>query len=227
MDAFWKWLMRANARGVLIGGVIVLLLVCCWWGWREFTPLESEKAMKRKRGSEDPRDGLGIISFLDDQLSARFNVSEKNPFFTRVLPSPPEMPPVLPEVGIGEAPVPPMMPERGRPTRRPFARLTKPVVPVVPKPEPKGEVVTLEYKGIFKRSDGRTLALLRDSKSESSRFYAVGADLHGMKVAQFSQNRISIVRHDGTMAGVKLGEPTDFELPMAGKEEEQKEKIPN
>lgn len=218
--------MRANARGVLIGGVIVLMLVCAWWGWREFTPLEPEKAVKRKRDSGEEREGLGIISFLDDQLSARFNVSEKNPFFTRVLPKAPEMPPALPEVGIGEAPLPPMMPRREGHTRRPFLRPVRPTVRPEPKPEPKGEVVTVEYKGIFRRSDGRTLALLRDSKSESSRFYSVGADLHGMKVAQFSQNKISIVRHDGSMAGVKLGEPTDFELPMA-KEEEKQEKVPN
>ena len=216
--------MRANARGVLIGGIIVLLLVCGWWGYREFAPLEAEKTVKRKSGSREKVEGLGIISFLDEQLSARFGLSDKNPFFTRALPKPPDMPPALPEVGVAVTPVPPALPTPGRPAHRPFVQRVRPVLAPKATPEPEGEVVTLEYKGIFKRADGRTLALLRDSKSESSRFYSVGSELHGMKVAQFSAERVNIVGPDGNMTGLKLGEPTDFELPENAEDGEKGKK---
>jgi hypothetical protein len=54
------------------------------------------------------------------------------------------------------------------------------------------------------------VALLRDGKSGTSTFYPKGATLHGMKVGRVTQRYVSIIRKDGKMALLKLGEPEEF-----------------
>jgi hypothetical protein len=86
---------------------------------------------------------------------------------------------------------------------------------VTPKPEQprpaRRETVSLTYHGILKRTDGKTLALIEDSKSKRSAFYESETELFDVKIGGITTLECEIVQPGGEPVTLKLGEPEVFE----------------
>lgn len=213
MDSFWKWLMRTNARGVLLAAVFGLLLVTTWWVWREFAPLEdialptSGKAMVRRHKQ------ITLLSFVDEQVALGPLRLANNPFLSPVrrrlyqpaLPNLSGLVPITPIVGIG--PVTPRPPARVTPT-------------VTPEKEPAGppvanlggrRTISLVYRGMLQRPDGTTMALIEDSETKASAFYPTSTGLYGMRVGKIDTEELNVTSMDGEDVTLRIGEPIVFQ----------------
>jgi hypothetical protein len=225
MQAFWTWLMRANARAVFAGALVALLLVCAWWLWREVSPPDPLRAIPPRPMPEKPREGLGIAAYLTAQLLPEATLMRGNPFLLvqrRALPA------LVQRILV--APPPPVSPPAALPPPEHLAMDTEPLPgprllawppPVTPpKDEPPEQppdgqtepprVVTLTYRGIFKRPDGRVMVLLQDSESGRSAFYEDGAHLHGVQLGRAGPASIRIRTSDGRTGELRIGQARDF-----------------
>lgn len=212
MDKFWKWLMRANARGVFLGTLLGLLLTIAWWTYRELREAPRTETPPSKGTWSANDTPLGIIAFLDEQLEDFAALGRGNPFHLRrrkprkpkpPAPGPepqPEPAPPTPGPGPGPGPEPDPAPPPSPPSPEPEPE---------PEPPPK-QGYTLEYKGLFTRSDGSTAALVRDSKTQTSSFFKKGTALHGMTIGRVNARYVTIQRPDGSLVMLKLGEPEEF-----------------
>jgi len=200
MDAFWKWLMQANARAVLLAGILVLLVVSGWWLWWLNQPLESQMTHSQFQLTEkEPVFLSEINSFLDSHLSAT-NLPGKNPFGTVPKYQPPPPPP----------PPPPPVPA-GR-TNVVHVSQPPPVVNAQkPLQTPKKETVKLVYHGMLKRPDGRILAWLEDSTSGKSFFYARGEKTADMTIERIRETELVVRQPDGSIVKIQINEPVSFE----------------
>ncbi|MCX7592112.1 MAG: hypothetical protein N2255_10850, partial [Kiritimatiellae bacterium] len=87
--------------------------------------------------------------------------------------------------------------------------------PPPPPPQPR-ESIVLTYKGMFRRTDGQTLILMQDSKSNKSCFYAVDKPLFGMGVGRVSEREAELVSPSGSSVTLAFGKPTTIELEGHG-----------
>ncbi len=212
MERFWQWLMRANARGVFVATVAAFLLVAGWWVRQEINP--PEDGLPSGGGGARPakaRVHLDILDYVQAQLAVD--------------------PALVPETPFRPAREPRRRLRRGDPNEfllpspeRPPLPPSPPVVPVVatpvtPPPTPAGPVgdagprsVTLIYRGIFKRSDGHTLALIEDSENNRRIFRDVGqtVDDYGTAVRAVTIEGVSLATSDGEVIELPLGEANSF-----------------
>lgn len=203
METFWKWLMHTNARGVFCCSLSALVLVTGWWTWKEFAPVENDGLVSPipAPGKEKPLEGLNLLAFLDKQLSVDAANAPSGAFL-----SPPSS---LSRSGKLKKPHNPRT--SGHKTRPgPEAADHKPR-PGQSNKAPKPVTVSLTYRGVFKRPDGRIMALIEDSKTESSSFYLAGNNLYGLKIGDIEMEQVDIIRVDGSSVSLKLGEPEVFE----------------
>lgn len=201
MEAFWKWLMRANARGVLAGALLVLLLVMGWWGWREFHGPSVEKPLKPHRQPRAGSQGLGLLAYLDQQLAAGEAMAVKDPFAGARRPARPSPPSTNVVVVVTHPPkaVEPVTP---------VAAVPMPAPPVAAPKAP--ETFELQYLGVMTRPDGRIMALVRDSKAGTTAFYAPGSVVRGVRLGRLTADAASVIGADGTIRVVKVGESATF-----------------
>lgn len=184
MDAFWKWMMRANAGAVLYAGVAILVALASFFVWREFQPAGVEGAAPPGRPRLEPGAPLGIEAFLETASAAV--TPPGDPFRN---PRPPRPPP----------PPPPPRPVVETPPPRP------------PPPPPKREIIRLTYRGLYQTSETDVRALIEDSKRRRSAFYRVGDALFGFKVREIRMQEVSLSPATGAEVTLKLGEPYEFE----------------
>lgn len=195
MEAFWKWLMRANARVVFFCSLSAFVVVSGWWTWMEFAPVDYETRIPPTTAREKSRPNLDLLAFLEKQLSSVASPVSNNPFLspetsesvTQISkPAPPEPAPLLtPETR-----------EQSRPT--------------MPSPTQKPETVILTYRGIFIRSDGHVMALIEDSRTKRSSFYNIGDNLYGVKIVNVKTEQAAVVLSDESSVTLKLGKPEVF-----------------
>jgi len=146
METFWKWLLRANAKRVLIASVSVFVLVAAYWTWREFSPpkqrgLPSSGSMP----DDEDRGPLGLsVALGGNAISVPVN-----PFLPKGWQPP--RPPVETPVVRPTRPTVVTRPTARRPVvrRRPTAPAVRERPAVVEGPAGGPEVVTLVYKGVF------------------------------------------------------------------------------
>jgi hypothetical protein len=226
MDSFWQWLMRANARGVCAAAIAGLLLTGGWWTWREFAPAPQDSRLKTHDRRDRKWEALGLMAMVDSILSPTNGVPA-NPFVIpgkrRARPAvaltPGQTGPVVePDVKIVQVDgvkvtVAPGEPDRTfeaafavKPKPKPTPPATKPAV----KPEREPPPVSLTYRGMFRRPDGKPVALIEDSESEGSRFYEVGQEAFGLEIGEPGDEGACLVLADGTTLTIPLGEPTRF-----------------
>jgi hypothetical protein len=208
MEAFWKWLMRANARAVLAGALVVLIATVAWWLWREWRPERSASMLPHLRERTSSNSNLTELAFLDRRIAEGPGCPDGNPFlfYRRRLPpgSPDPLTHVRPRAPRVDGRPDPQRPAPPPPPQRPRERDRQP-------DPPQRDTVILTYKGIFKRSDGSVVALVNDSKTEQGAFYKTGARLHWVRIGDFDTRQAEIVLPDGTVTRIKLGEPETFE----------------
>jgi len=209
MENFWKWLMRANARAVFLGSIVALVCVGAWWTWKELSPVAYRFPPPPPGSVAPPPAGLGVMAYLEQQ-AALAAAAPPDPFR---LPTPPARPAVAPRRDgdvarpTAPSPAPPEQPradDAARPHRTPVA--TAPAQPA----RAKSGSVALTYRGLFRRPDGRVVALIEDSKSRSSEFYAAGDALFGVQVGDIAEDHAEMIRADGSSVDLQLGEPASF-----------------
>jgi hypothetical protein len=83
MKGFWKWLMHANARGILVAAVLVLLLSAGWWGREELDSARNVFTLPTGNGgglgARQPV-RLGVLDYVNEQLAVDPRMVPHTPF---------------------------------------------------------------------------------------------------------------------------------------------------
>jgi hypothetical protein len=222
MDEFWKWLMRANARGVFLAAVLALLAVLAWWVWKEYAP---PKEVAIPTSSKEPRrghrGGLPVLQFMKEQLDLGQIRLASNPFLSPMRrnmyqPNLPEIAALTPRNPL-ENLVPRPSPSPAIPSRPPVApppKLPPRMAPPPPAPSapPAAPPVTVTYRGMLQRPDGRVMALIEDSESGTSTFYDAERTLFGLRVTLVGRDEVTALTPKGRLVTLKMGQP----VPVPG-----------
>jgi hypothetical protein len=204
MEAFWRWLMRANARGVFGCAMIALIVVGAWWGWREMAGLDKEFHTPTAGLDGKPPDYPQLLAFLSQHSPSDLADTVRNPFaLSRRVRTKPRAPDAVP-------PIPEPEPEPEPPPKPPPTPPPPEPEPPPPPPPPTRDTVQLTYRGIFKRTDGKKVALIEDSKSKRRSFYRLGARVHGTRVAEINFDSVTLKLADKSTFRLGLGETETF-----------------
>ncbi len=199
MDGFWMWFRKANARGVFAGALAGLVLVTAWWVWREVAPPRRPDPGAGARPPEAAGVELGLRRVVEKQLALDAGAPPKNPFRdarARVVPR------RLPRERVPEPP-------RSPPPRR--SEYVKP-----PDPPPRRETVTLEFRGLYRGSEGPPMALVHDSRGNRTAFHVVGETFLGFTVESVTMQEAVVRTPGGEPAVLRMKEPARFDLPRGG-----------
>ncbi|MDA0323165.1 MAG: hypothetical protein O2923_10685 [Verrucomicrobia bacterium] len=226
MDKIWKWLMRANAKGVLACAVVGLIAVSAWWAWRELRPYVPKQEAVSLTGRREMVLGgdLGVMAYLRTQGMAGATQVPGNPFMSSDKPWHWALPVRRERLRIVvDGATPPIVapvaepPLRVRVEEPPPRVAVVPAGPVVPKVEmppppipPKVTSIVLTYRGVFERPDGTVLALIQDSESTKSAFYQSGDEIFGVKLVDIATTNATVETLDGVNVGIFMSEPTRF-----------------
>jgi len=201
MDAFWKWLIQANARAVLLAGVLILFLACGWWAWRLTTPPDSGAVPVSPPAEPPQKTSLGVLAFLDAEL-ARSNSLPRNPFAPVPIVNRPQKP------SDNQPPVPTPVPA---PTTNTVSKPVPQKPPTETPPPRQKEIVSITYHGMLRRPDGRVLAWVENSKSGRSSFYAPGGKAELVTIGAIRESEVDVRLGDGSRITLRINEPAVFE----------------
>jgi hypothetical protein len=200
--------------------LVALILVVAWWVWSELKPVGYDLTFPPVKGKDQTREGLGVLAFLEAQVAGGRREVPSNPFLPpwakrTVRRPPPQAESTTTKPADTEKPAeqktaaktPPPQKTR-RPDRQPPPQKTR--RPDRQPPEDKPRAVSLTYRGVFKRPDGRLLALVEDSKQNKSAFYAPGDSLHGLTIGEIRVSEVDVIQSDQSTVSLRLGEPAPF-----------------
>ena len=193
MEALSKWLMKTNARLVFICTVIALIGASAYWFWQISRPLDMSVDFPVK-ANKDPLTSLGLLGFVNRQLSPESYALPGNSFLT----------PGTPERLYNRAPVTPPATNiivKADPPPKP-----KPKPEPKPKPKPKVPPVQVTYRGIFKKTDGTKTALIEDSRTARKSFYEVGENISGATVEDIGDSSLQLKMPGGKVVELSFGE---------------------
>ncbi len=180
-----RWLKKTNAKAVFACLLASLIAISSIWTLRLMSEVRKPRIIASNQGRNKTMLPLGILDLV---ASIEQTVVDSFPSVSPFAGAPAKQhrKPYIPK----NRPV--------RDPKRPFfnrfqPRTNAPPVNVVKKPE----TVSLIYKGVFKRSDGVTMALIEDSKSGRSGFYGADADVFGMTLKGIEMETIEIIQEDG------------------------------
>ncbi|MBN1673560.1 MAG: hypothetical protein JXR37_21115 [Kiritimatiellae bacterium] len=187
MENLWRWLERANARAVCLCAMLGLIAVAGWWTWREFTAGEKPFRMPPGGQVSEPDDIPRILAYVEEQAGLAKATYSGNPF---------------------KRPT-------GTQTARTAARPpSKPTVRYRVRPQgqstPKASMVNLTYRGLFKRPDGRTAALIEDRATGRGQFHDEGAKLYGLTIGAIAFDSVVLLLPDGGQVKLEIGLPRTF-----------------
>jgi hypothetical protein len=86
MEKFWKWLMKADAKGLFVASLLFLGGVTAWWGVDLVrAPRKAANASAADTGKEQPLDlsdfkPIGVIGFVSNQFAPETLIVPVNPF---------------------------------------------------------------------------------------------------------------------------------------------------
>ncbi|MBA4389083.1 MAG: hypothetical protein C0404_13965 [Verrucomicrobia bacterium] len=190
MDNFWKWLIKANARAVFVCALLVLLLVIAWYAWRVTRPVAFESLPQSPQTGERNRPRLGIIAYLDQQYDENKMPAGRNPFAA---------PPAQPVTNVVV-----VVPE---------TNTTATSKPPVKKPDPprKVDVLNITFRGYMKRTDGKEIVFIEDSKSKAQKPCVLNDKVHGITITGVGLTEVKGQLEGGGDIILKLNTPAVFE----------------
>ena len=207
MDALWRWLMQANAKGVFLSSLMAFLAVVAWWTWKESGLGEDRGTVFSQKPIKESSSGnYGLLDMIEEQLNQTIK-APVNPFISPFVPDSTgrlvrrdrsRHVPVKDTKNVATKP-PWKRGDNKKPNRSPR------------KPARVKKVYQLTYKGIFKRPDGSVLALIEDSGTKRIAFYSENEEIHGMTVGKIENDKAGIVMEDGSVIDLKLSEKEPFE----------------
>ena len=86
MEKFWKWLMKADAKGLFVASLLFLGGVTAWWGVDLLrAPRKAANASAADTGKEQPLElsdfkPIGVIGFVSNQFAPETLIVPVNPF---------------------------------------------------------------------------------------------------------------------------------------------------
>jgi len=176
MDRFWSMLARLNARAVLYATVAGLLCALTLQGYRAWRWRRCAVCGSGTRPAESARPRQqSVPAVIRAELIPRSDAESVSPFWSSTLDA------ILARVSKQPA----------APAPRPA-----PPEPVVPKPREE-RVLKVLYRGMLLGTDGQRLALLEESTTKASGFYAVGDRIAGLRVESIETARVALVLRDG------------------------------
>lgn len=194
MNAFWKWLMKTNARLVFVCALVALMVAAGYWAWQLLTPVDVEPMLPVSLKKKVKTD-LGLLAFVDRQLSPDLYKLPGNSFLTPGTPEREYVRSVVPVPAVTNRPPKPI------PIRPPDP-------PPIVKPTPPGPPpVKLTYKGIYRASDGTEMAWIEDSQSNGKSFYDIGATIFGATIESITTTEAHITLPNGSSLELKFGKP--------------------
>lgn len=185
-----EWLMRTNARLVLAWCIAALVIVSALGGWYLMRPLDMPMPSLPNPFKQKPQLSIGILDMLTAEAVNKTYVAGNNPFLGA---------PQREVVTLGPVPPPNITS-----TSPPPPKITKPVAPKKP------DTVSLTYRGIFIKSDGKRLALIEDSKSGKKEFYSEGSDLFGVIISNIETGQVEVTTVDGQTVPMTIRKPSVF-----------------
>jgi len=190
MNAFWRWLLRANARMVFLCLLALLCAVSGWWAWKEFGAPVPKQTLPSSGEPTAPDPLRDPVVFLTRQQQVPAEAYAGNPFAGAFSPKK--------RVTHSE----PSTKARYKPmprTRRPRARRKQ-----------KPSLISLTYRGMIVRPDGRAAALIEDRASGRSSFYDAGSVLYGFRIGAIEFSRVLLDQGDGSKIPLELGKARTF-----------------
>lgn len=187
MNNLWKWLMKADAKAVFTGAIILMSAVSAWWIWKiKFTEisytLKKEFSVRKTNFSD-----LKLLSLFD---LANFPSPSNSPFNYPKIKKITKTPPIV------------VKPKETTPEIQPKREEALPA----PKKEEPPPVLT--YKGLFKRPDGKLVILVHDSKTGKDSFNEIGTEIYGYIVNTARLDEIVLISKKGNnTVSLKLDQP--------------------
>lgn len=206
-----------NARTVFGWSLAALLLIAGGWAWRESSPPDYKLRISKGAAGGDKRAiRLGVLDYVAREAA---RTSEDVPTLFRgpygygyLAQKPIDIKPV--EVKPGEVKPGEVKPGEAKPGEGNPGEVKPPAgikPPVAVKPPPVRETVALTYRGLLRRPDGKEVALVQNTKTRRSGFYAVGETVSGIKVVTIRTDDLEVQGTDGATIKLILGEPKVFE----------------
>ena len=196
MENFKKWLMKTNARVVFVCALLALLVAIGYWAWVLITPIGVETPLP-KRINEQSLTSLGLLGFVNQQLSPDAYALPDNSFLT---PGTPER--------VYHRVKQPVKPPVKRPPRKKPPQVKQ--IPIKP-PKPYASPVRITYRGIFKKTDGRKVAWIENSKTKGKAFYDIGDNVFGATLENITATSAQIKNPDGTSTELLFGKSISIE----------------
>lgn len=210
MQKLINWLIRANARMVLICWIVALIGVSAWWVWTILQPLEHSASLLGGSSRRDDKTTLGLLTMLTRE--SRAVAVPGSPF--RSLRSDRPMTYWKPRPRLSNVTV---HRRRSNSSNGGTTMVIKPHGAPSPStepatsPKPSTVSVKVSYHGIMK-IDGKDLALIEDSEG-GRRFYKRGDDMHGMTISHILSQHIELTTDSGERQSVHISKPHVFQVP--------------
>jgi hypothetical protein len=174
--------------------LLALIGVAAWWTWKLMTPVQAPAAVASGTSGEQAGPGLGVLAYLEAQQTAGTNRAS-----SLFIPADAaiQAPPTVKPQDKPEQP-------KVQPRTDPSPNTERPTPPRVK------ETITLTYRGMYVRGDGVPMAMIGDSKSRRTAFYAAGTNLFGLKLVSMEAESLSVNQADQSSATLKRGIPQSF-----------------
>ncbi len=231
MQGFWKWLVRANAKAILAGSVLLLLLSLGWWGRQEMTSAKAGPTLVLPSGeglAARRMVRLGVLDYVNGQLELDPGRVPQTPF------RPASSPRVVRDLsaaggggvdggtvhietkGVAAHVAPPVQADTpvaggvqdvvasdGEGKRHGKRSMADGVVQ-----QAASAPVMVAFNGIMTRPDGVVLAAI--TENGRMRFRRVGDTVAGTAVSAFDRQQLELELADGGRCKVSLGTPVSL-----------------
>ncbi len=208
MDTFWHWLMKANARAVLLIAILVLLLVSGWWFWQELHPPKRAELTDLPLPERSELRPLGLLAMVDQQLALGRPEVPDTPF--RPYEQTRRIPALIPST-LPDAPDVPVAVDSTDPGRtRPVRPIPSSIRPRFPRRPPGPNEVALVYRGLLRTTDGHLRAFVLDSKSGRARFYRQGDELGPYRVGESTSEALILYDSANEAVTISFGDQLTY-----------------
>jgi len=211
MDAFWKWLMKANAKGVFIASIVAFLIIGGFWTWKLARPPTDPRSAPANIKRERVRTALGLMAYIDGRLTNAAALPAADPFKNPAYVPPSAPPP--PSTNVASTTKPPVSskpPVDTKPPVKATASSPPSPPPPLPPPRPPPETIVFTYKGTLERPDGRVVALIHDSKQKKASFYSLRETILDFQLRRIEAGSVELVSAKGDVVPLRMGEPFTF-----------------
>lgn len=197
----FRSLKHGDPQAIAIAAVLVFLVSVCWFSYTLLFPPDDGTLPLGASGRRQPppANEVSLSQILDNQRSYLTPADAPNPFY-RVPPRVKPRPTPKPDTNKNPRET---KPKPNPPTKTP------------PKPQgPKTKPLTLTYKGLMRRPDQSTVAVIHVAEENQQRFIQVGGQLNAFIINEITQEGVQIQEEKGPMIFIPFGETKRFEVEL-------------